>query len=125
MKHERELLESLGALRKRALANRESKLQSEGEVAISVQHTIARIEENPDLIAQGTVIEVTQQMHAIEEKIAHGRRNYNESVREYNDTIKVSPQVMIANLFGFAEHTFFSAPEEKAPMPEFEVTDVE
>ncbi len=44
---------------------------------------------------------------------------------EYNDTIKVSPQVLIANLFGFAEHTFFSAPEEKAPMPEFEVTDVE
>ena len=125
MKHERELLESLGALRKQALANRESKLQSEGEVAISVQHTIARIEENPDLIAQGTVIEVTQQMHAIEEKIAHGRRNYNETVREYNDNIKAFPQVLIAYLYGFAEHTFFSTPKEKASMPEFEVTSVE
>ena len=82
-------------------------------------------EEYPNLKAQGTVFEVTQQMHAIEEKIAHGRRNYNETVREYNDNIKAFPRVLIAYFYGFAEHTFFSTPEEKARMPEFEVTGME
>jgi len=125
MKHERELLESLGGLRNLPLACREGKLSSEGEVATSVQQTVARIEENPDLKAQGAVFEVTQQMHAIEEKIAHGREIYNGAVREYNDNVKAFPQLIIARFFGFGEHTFFSIPEQKAPMPEVEVSNVE
>jgi len=55
-------------------------------------------------------------MHAIEEKIAHGRQIYNGAVREYNDNVEAFPQVVIARLFGFREHTFFSIPEEKAQM---------
>jgi len=125
MKHERELLESLGRLRNLVGASRESKLHTEGEAATTVQQTVARIEENPDLKAQGTVSEVTQQMYAIEEKIAHGREIYNGAVLEYNDNVKAFPQAIVARFFGFGEHAFFSAPEEKMPAPELEVSDVE
>jgi LemA protein len=118
MKHERALLDSLTSLRSHALTSREKKLASEGEVATLVGQTVARIEKYPDLKAQGSVFQVTRQMRAIEEKIAHGRSIYNEAVREYNDNVRMFPQVLIARLFGFAEHAFFSTPREKKASPE-------
>ena len=125
MEHERKLIVKLSALRNQAFTSREKKLHLEGKVATSVHQTIARIERYPNLKAQGTTFKLTRQIIAIEEKIAHGRLFYNETVREYNDNIQMFPQVLIAQSFGFVEHTFFSIPGEKARMPDIEISDAE
>ena len=122
MAHERQLTEELSMLRSQAKTSRENKLNLEGKVATSVDRTIARVESYPDLKAQGATFQLTRQLRAIEEKIAHGRTIYNESVREYNDLIRMFPHVVIANLFDFAEHSFFSTPEEKTQSPDVDMS---
>ena len=122
MAHERQLTEELSMLRSQAKTSRENKLNLEGKVATSVDRTIARVESYPDLKAQGATFQLTRELRAIEEKIAHGRTIYNESVREYNNLIRMFPQVVIANLFDFAEHTFFSTPEEKTQSPDIDMS---
>ena len=123
--HERQLTEELSKLRSQAKKSRENKLKLEGKVATSVDRTIARVESYPDLKAQGTSFQLTRQLRAIEEKIAHGRTIHNESVCEYNDLIRMFPQVVIAILFNFAEHTFFSTPEEKTQLPDVDMSGME
>lgn len=124
MEHERKLMATLVGLQNKAFTSRENKLHLEGDVATSVNQTIVRIESYPDLKAQGTTFKLTRQIRAIEEKIAHGRSFYNDAVREYNDNIKMFPQALIATIFGFVEHTFFSTPEEKVQMPDVEMSGV-
>jgi len=120
MKHERELIERLIHLRSEAVTGRKKKLSLEAAVATSVSRAVARVEDYPDLKAQDSVSDITRQMRAIEEKIAHARSIYNETVQEYNTTISIFPQTLIASLFGFSERSFFSIPEEKAGVPDTE-----
>lgn len=123
MGHERNLFEQLTRLRNQASASRDDALHLESEIANSVGQTIVRVESYPNLTAQANTFKLTGQLRAIEEKISHGRLIFNESVREYNDVIQKYPQALIANKFGFAEHAFFSIPEEKKQMPDIALSD--
>ena len=52
-------------------------------------------------------------MEDTEDKIAYSRQFYNANVLEYNTKVKVFPNSMVANMFGFHEEAFFAATEEE------------
>lgn len=114
MKHESSLLEDLTHLRTKAVSlDREGRIDLEENMVQSVSQVIARSEKYPDLKAQGPALNLMKQLKALEEKIAHGRTIYNETVREYNENVLAMPRGLIAMTFGFHTKKFFEATEEE------------
>lgn len=66
----------------------------------------------PKLEASDNFKELQQELSDTETKIAASRQFYNANVLDYNTKIKVFPNVIFANLFGFKEEQFFEAEEE-------------
>ena len=58
-----------------------------------------------------------------EDRINIARTEYNDTVREYNLSVKTFPRNIVAGMFHFTEHEFFESEEgvEKAPKMNLEI----
>jgi LemA protein len=81
----------------------------EPEMAGAIRQIGILIEKYPELRAQEVVQRLYRELTAIEDKIAHGRKIYNESVSEFNENVLKFPRGIVARLFGFKHKTFFQA----------------
>lgn len=79
------------------------------------------VERYPELKANQNFRDLQAQLEGTENRIAVERRNFNESVREYNAFIRMFPKSMIANMAGFDKKEYFKAIEgaDKAPEVDF------
>jgi len=60
------------------------------------------VESNPDLTAGAAYYELMDAIELTEGMLAVARRDYNESVFEYNTEVRKFPKVLYASMFGFA-----------------------
>ena len=116
MKYEQDLLQRVTDMRGKALSgNRSAVINMEMGIVSALSQLTIVAEKYPDLKSQPVVQELFEQLQAIEEKIAHGRSTYNETVKEYNRNVLSFPRVILALLCGFRSSEFFqAAPGEKA-----------
>jgi len=75
-------------------------------------------EDYPDLKAGENFRQLTTELTAIEDDIAHARRFFNGAVRQLNDRVQHVPDRFIAGPFGFTEEAFFSAAIETRRTPD-------
>ena len=66
----------------------------------------------PNLRASENFKELQEELTDTETKIAASRQFYNANVLDYNNKIKVFPNIIFARLFNFGEEEFFQAEEE-------------
>ena len=117
--HERTLLESVTALRAKAiethsparLAGLESQLEQ------SLTRLFALREAYPDLKASENFSQLQRDLVEVEEYLQYARRFYNGAVRDLNDGIQRFPAVLVARAAGFREAEFFSAEEDERAAP--------
>lgn len=117
--HERTLLESVTALRAKAiethsparLAGLESQLEQ------SLTRLFALREAYPDLKANENFSQLQRDLVEVEEHLQYARRFYNGAVRDLNDGIQRFPAVLVARTAGFREAEFFSAEEDERAAP--------
>jgi LemA protein len=79
------------------------------------------VEKYPELKSNQNFLELQSQLEGTENRIAVERRRFNETVQDFNSTIKSFPTTMIANFGGFHEAQYFQsvAGSEKAPQVKF------
>ncbi len=65
----------------------------------------------PQLKANDGFIQLQKELSDTEDKVAYARQFYNTQLMEYNLKVKVFPNNMLANMFGFAEKEFFKTEE--------------
>lgn len=114
MKHERELLEKITALRTQAQAATDDKkqvLETNQELTRALGSLKIAFENYPDLKANTNVLKLQEELTATEDKISYSRRFYNQTVLAYNTALKTFPNVLLANVFGFKDEEFFDAPD--------------
>ena len=68
-------------------------------------------EQYPDLKANANFLSLQADLKEMETKINQSRRYYNGTVRDYNQSVAVFPNNLLAGMFGFTPETFF---EEEA-----------
>ncbi len=108
MAHERELLEKLAGLRAQvASGGMAVTVGAENEAVQGLTHVLAAAEAFPHLKANA------QFRHLLEEKIAHARGFFNDSVKEFNVHIAIFPASVVARTCGFTEYPMFSAELQK------------
>jgi LemA protein len=136
LSHERDTLEAVIAARNAALGAARSAAQSPGDARAmqqlasaesALQSGLGRLmvvsEAYPELKANGTMRELSEELTSTENKVAFARQAYNDAVAEYNTAREVFPAVMLAGMFGFSSAALLeateSAEERRAPKVAF------
>jgi len=132
IKHERETLEAVIAARAGAQsANRRAAadpadadamkqmIAAEAGLSGALGRLFALSESYPDLKANQTMMQLSEELTSTENKISFARQAYNDAVMSYNTAIESFPDNFVAGFGGFREATLLQAteaPEERKPV---------
>jgi LemA protein len=122
--HEKQTLERVIAARNQAVsaAGPAQSAAAENMLTGALRQIFALSEAYPDLKANANFQQLSEELSSTENKIGFARQHYNESVREYNESIQVFPAVIFAGMFGFAAEEFYELEdqaEKQAPQVKF------
>jgi len=115
-KHEREVFENVTKARSALISAKGPKetAVAENMLTQALKTLFAVAESYPDLKASQNFLDLQDEISDTETKIAASRQFYNSVVLDYNTKIRVFPNVILAQLFGFTPEEFFSVePTEK------------
>lgn len=94
------------------------------DAANSFGGTIGRLlvlqEQYPVLRSNENFLKAQDEVAGTENRIATARKDYNDSVQDYNTTRARFPTVISAKLFGFKEEPYFKAQEGAAEVPKID-----
>lgn len=95
--------------------------KAQGDVTTALGKLLAITENYPDLKANQNFLELQSQLEGTENRINVARKDFNDSAKEYNTSLRRFPRNIIASLFGFEKRNYFEAEAgaEKAPKVEF------
>ncbi len=83
--------------------------QAQGQLSSALSRLLVVSERYPELKATENFKELQAQLEGTENRIAVERGRYNETVQEYNTTIRSFPSVLFAPYFGFSAKPYFNA----------------
>lgn len=119
-KHEKEVLTSITEARSKF-----NSANSPGEYADAntelnnaLTKLYAVVENYPELKANENFLNLQDELAGTENRIATERGRYNESVKEYNTTIRRFPTNILARLFGFEKREYFKISPEDSKVPD-------
>lgn len=115
MGHERETLEAVIAARSGAVSAQKSAAANPGDPDAIAQlggaenmltQTLGRLfalsEAYPDLKANQTMMQLSEELTSTENKVAFARQAFNDSVMAYNNRREVFPSNIVAGMFNFS-----------------------
>ncbi|WP_302292626.1 LemA family protein [Leyella stercorea] len=131
-KHESETLESVMAARSQATQVKidpsnctpqqlAAYQKAQGDVTTALGKLLAITENYPDLKANQNFLELQSQLEGTENRINVARKDFNDTAKKYNTSLRRFPRNIIASMFGFGKRNYFEAEAgaEKAPKVEF------
>lgn len=131
-KHESQTLEAVMAARSQAMQVKidpsnctpqqlAAYQKAQGDVTTALGKLLAITENYPDLKANQNFLELQSQLEGTENRINVARKDFNDSAKEYNTSLRRFPRNIIASMFGFEKRNYFEAEAgaEKAPKVEF------
>jgi len=120
--HEKETLEAVIQARNSAVSAQksasanpgqagaiESLMQAEGQLAGLLGKFFALSEAYPELKADQTMMQLSEELSSTENKISFARQAFNDAVMVYNTEREKFPQRIIASLCGFMKAKLFDA----------------
>jgi len=120
--HEKSTLEEVVKARNVAVTavSPEDKAQAENMLTRALRQLFALVENYPDLKANTNFLSLQEELAKIEEAIQQARRYYNAVTRDYNTTISVFPNSLVARQFNFIPKPFFQIEEGERSVPRVE-----
>ena len=120
-KHEKEVLENVTKARTALMSagTPGDKAKADNMLAGALKSLFAVAESYPQLRATENFQSMQGELTDTEDKVAYSRQFYNNVVMDYNTGLKVFPNVLLANAFGFTPREFYGAdlkPEDRAPV---------
>lgn len=119
IKHERETLEAVIQARNSAVSGLRAASANPGEAGVVQQlaasenqltgalgRLFALSESYPDLKANSTMMQLSEELSSTENKVAFARQAYNDAVLGYNNKREVFPNNLVAGMFAFGTATY-------------------
>ncbi len=120
LKHERETLEAVIAARSAAVTAMSAATANPGEAAAMAQlagsenmltqalgRLFALSEAYPDLKANQTMMQLSEELTSTENRVAFARQHFNDAVMAYNNRREVFPANLVSGMFGFRPAALF------------------
>ncbi len=83
--------------------------EAQASIGGALQRLMMVTENYPELKANESFLALQSQLEGTENRITVERKRFNETASTYNKYIKVFPNLMFANIFGFNERPYFKA----------------
>src|SRR5215212_5925721 len=96
--------------------------QAENALTSSLRSLFAVVENYPDLKSNQNVLSLQEEITTTENQISFSRQHYNASVLDYNNSLQVFPNVLLAGPLGFTKREFFEAEPEAANVPQVDLS---
>ena len=95
--------------------------KAQGDVTTALGKLLAISENYPDLKANQNFLELQSQLEGTENRVNVARKDFNDSAKKYNTSLRRFPRNIIASMLGFEKRNYFEAEAgaEKAPKVEF------
>lgn len=95
--------------------------KAQGDVTTALGKLLAITENYPDLKANQNFLELQSQLEGTENRINVARKDFNDTAKKYNTSLRRFPRNIIASMFGFEKRNYFEAEAgaEKVPKVEF------
>lgn len=117
MNHEKDLLESITALRSKLMTaplEKSERNALENQLSKGLSQLNISVENYPDLKANENFLNLQYNLNEIESQLSASRRAYNASVLDYHNGLDKFPSNIIAGFFNFKREEFFDiAPAER------------
>ena len=126
MSHERETLEAVIAARAAAQSGLSAAkanpgdpeamaalAAAQGQLNAGLGRLLAVAEAYPDLKANQTMMQLTEELTSTENKVAFARQAFNDAVMGYNNKRESFPNSIFAGMFNFAPATLLEIPADK------------
>ena len=128
LKHESQTLEAVIAARNQAMQAMKAASKNPGDASAmkalmgaeaavggALLHLNAVMENYPELKADQTIAQLTEELTSTENRVAFARQAYNDEVMIYNTQRETFPDVVLSGMMGFksAELLEISEPQEK------------
>lgn len=91
---------------------------AQDEMSGALSRLLVTVEQYPDLKANQNYLDLQSKLEACENTIANARREFNETVRQYNTAALRFPANVIAGMFHFDQKPYFKASEEAQEAPD-------
>ena len=95
--------------------------KAQGDMTTALGKLLAITENYPDLKANQNFLELQSQLEGTENRINVARKDFNDTAKKYNTSLRRFPRNIVASMFGFEKRAYFEAEAgaEKAPKVEF------
>jgi LemA protein len=97
-------------------------LGAESALTGALSRLLVTVEQYPNLKADGTMMQLMEEMTSTENKVSFARQAYNDAVMTYNVSRETFPSVIFAGMFGFGPAALFEIAveaEREAPKVSF------
>lgn len=91
---------------------------AQGELGNALSRLLVTVENYPQLKANENFMQLQAQLEGTENRIAVERMKFNQTVQNYNTTIRRFPANFIAGIAGFNQKQYFQAAEGSETVPE-------
>lgn len=117
--HENEIIEKVTQARAKLVnaSSVEEKSSANDELSSSIDALMVVVENYPDLKSSENFKQLSDELAGTENRIAVARKDYNNSVKALNTSIKKFPNNVLAGMFGFEQATYFAADEKSSGVP--------
>ena len=114
-KHEKDTLTEVVKLRNANYddLSESDKLTTNDKVGIKLGQIMLLAEKYPDLKASDNFKELSKELAEVEDEIAHARKYYNATIRDFNNKVEMFPSNIIAKLFGYKTKEMYEAKENE------------
>lgn len=119
VKHESAMISKVTEARKALVGAKDitSRVKAGNKLQSALAGLFAIAENYPNLKANENFLQLQQELSAIEDKVAYSRQFYNDSILDYNNSVKVFPGIVFAGIFGKKEKEFLQIPAEARAVP--------
>jgi LemA protein len=101
----------------------QEKAAANQQVESALRSFVVLVQQQPELKSSETIQDLMTQLEGTENRVAQGRREYNEAVTPYNVYVKRFPRRIVAGAFGFDPKPLFVAPSEARNAPDANLDD--
>jgi LemA protein len=92
----------------------DEKVKAASNTDSALSRLLLVVENYPNLKADQTFLKLMDELSGTENRIAVERMRYNESVQDFNITVRTFPGNVVAGMFGYKAATEYFKAEEKA-----------
>jgi LemA protein len=92
-------------------------LTPENKLSGALSRLLVSVERYPELKANQNFLDLQAQLEGTENRIAVARNDFNTTVQDYNQSVRVFPAAIFAGLFGFDQKGYFEGTEASQTAP--------